>query len=439
MFVKCPRCTTEYNIPDKAIGDQPRKMRCSRCKAVFAVVRRGQGAVPGYEQFGDKPFERQKEFVYLREIHTEQEQAPPVVIESQRPTGRRHDKTIVGVGQAIFKKQESTDSLEQEAAPSSAPTTEEMPTDEMPAEETPAEEMSAEESSTKELPPVPVSEAQVAPIEPKPSSKDALVEEVLRQAREKEALRAREAARLREQRASTPPAPISNPAAFPLSAPFGTTAAPSIHGRIASAWEIEAPLDLGVYAIDTTSPTAQLVGKVLSVLIALIVLFMLFVSYRNNWSISLAELDNQIAFAFSSEVRDDVLNGIAFLDVVIEEKRIVSRPGKTPLLIVEGKVYNHNPAVQSHVILRGRLFDAKQKIRVQTRFPCDKVISEAQLKRVRHGTISRLYNSGGGLRDCTISGESSTVFQMIIEDLPRNYDDTFHVDVKAISSRLLEK
>lgn len=51
MIVKCPQCATGYSIPENLITDKPKKMRCSRCKNVFTLMRRHDKAPSGYEEF----------------------------------------------------------------------------------------------------------------------------------------------------------------------------------------------------------------------------------------------------------------------------------------------------------------------------------------------------------------------------------------------------
>jgi predicted Zn finger-like uncharacterized protein len=72
MIVKCPQCSTGYNIPDEAITSKPRKMRCSRCTHVFTLHRRTEAAPTGYEEFTGKQ-ELPAEFAFLRE-----KPAPPL-------------------------------------------------------------------------------------------------------------------------------------------------------------------------------------------------------------------------------------------------------------------------------------------------------------------------------------------------------------------------
>ncbi|OPL19364.1 MAG: hypothetical protein AVO35_11510 [Candidatus Aegiribacteria sp. MLS_C] len=37
MIVSCPKCHSKYNIPEKRIGDSPKRFRCRKCSEVFII------------------------------------------------------------------------------------------------------------------------------------------------------------------------------------------------------------------------------------------------------------------------------------------------------------------------------------------------------------------------------------------------------------------
>ncbi len=62
MQIKCPKCSATYEVPEAALpkeqrGDKPRKMRCFKCKTVFAVSMRP--AKPAEEPV-EKPVEEKR-------------------------------------------------------------------------------------------------------------------------------------------------------------------------------------------------------------------------------------------------------------------------------------------------------------------------------------------------------------------------------------------
>jgi len=65
MIVKCPQCATGYSIPENLVADKPKKMRCSRCKNVFTLMRRHESAPSGYEEFTGQQ-NLPQEFAFLK-------------------------------------------------------------------------------------------------------------------------------------------------------------------------------------------------------------------------------------------------------------------------------------------------------------------------------------------------------------------------------------
>ena len=72
MRIKCPSCSTAYNVPDDKIGAKPVKMRCSQCKTVFAVTRRSDAPPPpGYDEFTGPQSHLPREFAFLEKTEDE--------------------------------------------------------------------------------------------------------------------------------------------------------------------------------------------------------------------------------------------------------------------------------------------------------------------------------------------------------------------------------
>lgn len=49
MIVNCPNCDCKYNIPDKKIGDSPKRFRCRKCSEVFIInppARKPEESIP---------------------------------------------------------------------------------------------------------------------------------------------------------------------------------------------------------------------------------------------------------------------------------------------------------------------------------------------------------------------------------------------------------
>ena len=57
------------------------------------------------------------------------------------------------------------------------------------------------------------------------------------------------------------------------------------------------------------------------------------------------------------------------------------------------------------------------------------------MKKIRKGAIARHYRKKGKLYNCTIKGESNTVFELIFEDVPHDYNESFKIEVKPVFAK----
>jgi len=205
-----------------------------------------------------------------------------------------------------------------------------------------------------------------------------------------------------------------------------------------SAWEMEAPLDLGGYAMDepsTTNSTGQTVGKIMALLVVGVVCLLAFVMYRSGWQLSIVDLPKQVAFAFSNKPRDVLPPEVEELEVTVDSHELVTRRKGGPLLVVNGTVYNNGKIKLANIVLRGRLYDSAGDMRGQVLVPCNKLFENGRLKKVREGEAALLYRKKGVMHDCAISAESSTLYQLIFEPVPADFDRSFEIEVKPSGAR----
>ena len=166
-----------------------------------------------------------------------------------------------------------------------------------------------------------------------------------------------------------------------------------------------------------------------------IFLFVMFVLARNGWELSASEFPAQVAFAFLGGDREFLPKEVDEIETTIVSQRLLSRSGKNSLLLVTGEVFNNDVVQRSNVVLRGRLIDGTGEIRQELRFPCDKSFDERQLQAVKAGQVPMLYNIGGKMKDCTISPESASLYQLVLDGVPTDYNDSFKVEVKPVFAR----
>lgn len=381
MIIKCPQCSTGYNIPEKLVADKPRKMRCTRCQNVFTIARRSEGAPRGYEEFTGRQH-LPDEFAFLREAP--QQQAPAV---EPPPAEKPPEGLYESVAGAAA---DQTDTIPLEPRVVSGPTREPAP----PA--TPA----------------------APPAEPAPPT-----------------------AQPAPPATPPPPAVQPTPPAAPLTAAAEqaprSSSTSDIYGA-SSAWEMEAPLELGGYAIADEAPaeggTVQTVGKVMTAIVALVVIFFVFVAWRNGWSIALSDLPSQMAYAFTGEGGEAIADEARDIEVTVSSRRLVTANDNARYLVVTGTVFNGDTVGRSEVVLRGRLLDLVGEVRDEARGPCGKVIEDEAIKATAMGAIGGHFREGGTLHNCTIKPEGDNVFQLIFEDMPLDYSQDFTVEVKAVAA-----
>ncbi len=238
------------------------------------------------------------------------------------------------------------------------------------------------------------------------------------------------------------PAPEPPPPPIDAPEPVGTDPSPSvpeIYGGTASAWEMEAPLDLGGFAIANEVPTrGQAIGKVIFVMVVLLVGFLVFVAYRNGWAISIPALGDQIAFALSGEKLEELPKEARDIETMIHRRKIIINREKVPFLVVQGEVTNNAAAKRSRIIMRAQLIDTVGDIRAQVRAPCGKLIDDSVIEATPKGAMEGHYRRGGALHNCSVEGNGNTVFQLIFDEVPADYEDSFDVRVQAVAARSLD-
>jgi hypothetical protein len=200
---------------------------------------------------------------------------------------------------------------------------------------------------------------------------------------------------------------------------------------------MEAPLELAGYAIteeESATSTGQTVGKLMTAIVVLVVIFFVFVAWRNDWSISLGDLPTQIDIAFSGGETDAIPDEAKDIDVMVTERRLVIAEDKATYLAVTGTVFNNASVGRNQVVLRGRLIDLTGELSDEARGPCGKIVEDDAIKATAKGAIGGHFRSGGTFDDCVIKSQGENVFQLIFENVPLDYSPDFTVEVIAVSA-----
>lgn len=387
MIIKCPQCSTGYNIPDKALGDRPRKMKCAKCQHQFTITRRKNKPPEGYVEFTGAQ-KLPPEFAFLQaSVPPSAKPAPSIPMATTRTTPAPTTPA------SLAQKPAAPTSSSQTASVAAAPP---PPAQAEPAVSIPGGTPMAE------------SPGQIVPPTPGTPNMDSP---------------AAQAAIAELQRSGGTPIGNSLPAE-------------TMFGGNSSAWEIEAPMELGNFTVAPTEDEHhgnQALGKIVFGVFVAVVGFLVFVAFRNSWDLSLSELPEQVAFAVSGEAIDEVPESAENIEVTVISKKVISSAHGT-YLSVAGEVINNNPGRRSQVIIRGKLYDSKGKIRGEARMPCGRAVDDKAIKKTVIGGIQNHFNDEGTIHNCQIGPNDSKLFQVVFEDVPDDYDAGFEVKVKAIAA-----
>ena len=200
-------------------------------------------------------------------------------------------------------------------------------------------------------------------------------------------------------------------------------------------WEEEDPFDLTGFDFDQQNERNKRIGKIVTAVIAVVAVLLLFVAYRNNWSLSMPKLGEQISFAFGGGERDNIPEEAWQLDAYMDSRQTILGPEKRAFLAIVGGVVNNDVAPRSRILLRGRLYDARGDLRSEVTAPCGHSLTEKEIKATKKGSMEAHYRKDGEFKDCSIKANSSGAFQLVFEDLPSDYDSSFKVEVKAIFAK----
>ncbi len=200
-------------------------------------------------------------------------------------------------------------------------------------------------------------------------------------------------------------------------------------------WEEQDPFDLAGFDLDQQNEGSKKIGKLVTVVILVAAMLLVFVAYRNNWSLSMPNLGTQISFAFSGGEREDIPAAATDLEAFVDSRQTILGTDNRAFLAIVGGVINNDSAPRSHILLRGRLFDGKGDIRSEAKAPCGHSLTEKEIKTTAPGKMEHHYQKDGQFLNCAIKSHSSGAFQMVFDDLPADYDSSFKVEVKAISAQ----
>ena len=183
-------------------------------------------------------------------------------------------------------------------------------------------------------------------------------------------------------------------------------------------------------------PNLWVLGGVLAVIVAaLVVVFLSLAARTSGEESTFAELPEQVQVALFGAEEDGSTAAPEGLILTMDKGyKLVRRKSKTAVLVVKGRVRNPGPDVRTRIILEGRIVGADGSLRFVTRSPCGKMFSDKRLKRTKPGKYAKLFTKNKELVNCTLKPGQEKPFQMIFDDIPKDYNEAYTVQVKPLFS-----
>ena len=316
MVIRCPECATRFKVADRLVGEKPIKLKCSKCKIVFTYQRAAEPVRAPSPSHPRMPVVKPKSGAVIGGPAPEAAPGKKMIgAPAEEPAAAPEKKMIGAPAPEPEAPEESFESFE---------------------EEEPAAEASFESFEEEE----PVEEA--APDAPEPGIPD-----------EEEARKARGVMDVDEEDFTGVFEPAIDRRAAARAA---TEAAPAPAGEAVSSPSLSGPaitLDEMLPAPEPPSRTGRAVGILAAALVGLVLIFGLFVMWRNAWDFGALTQDPMHAMRVSLGMapRSLVPADAKGIDATVLEWYRARTTGEHELLVVSGEVYNTTAYPKTQVLV----------------------------------------------------------------------------------------
>jgi len=203
----------------------------------------------------------------------------------------------------------------------------------------------------------------------------------------------------------------------------------------ASSWTLKNALDLGEYATENKK-SFKWFSVVFSIAAAVVLIcFFTFVSAKNEWSLSISNISEQISIAFYGKQEIELPSEVKGLVISpLESYELVAKDGRK-IIVAKGRVENTLNEIRTAVILEAKLIDKSGKVRRKITAPCGRNVNNKKLKKSKRGTGQKLFKIRGKDYNCKIAPQKTAKYKIFFEDLPEDYNNTFVVELKAIFAK----
>lgn len=247
------------------------------------------------------------------------------------------------------------------------------------------------------------------------------------------------------QKVPSPPAfsptDKDNDTTRPVPRPSPQSGSFEIYDSRRSAWENAVPLELEDYAAKTAPAkpdNALLFGKLMTLIVGTLLLFFIFVGYRNGWSLAFSNLPEQIGAAFSAHLQDDRPEPVRSLEPIVTDKEPLTTQDGSEFVVISGRVFNNADDARTKVVLRAAFRDTKGELLSRFEAPCGQTVDKKNLASIPASQWRNLYEPDGKPVHCDIGPKSSAGFELpLLKPLSGCEHGSCEVEITAVFAEIL--
>jgi predicted Zn finger-like uncharacterized protein len=199
-------------------------------------------------------------------------------------------------------------------------------------------------------------------------------------------------------------------------------------------WQEKKPDKLLSCTIGQITTLTRRAGKVAIAVVLLSVMLLVYVAYRNNWTLSSEGFPDQLDMALTGERPVKLPPAARKIEVTVDDRQTMLTKDGQMLVVVHGEVYNDGLTSQKGIMLRGRLVDPYGKVYAETVAPCGKLESYDAIMSTEKDVISERYRERSEYYNCQIKPNAIGRYQLIFDVVPNPTIPT-DVDVRVVSTQ----
>ena len=201
--------------------------------------------------------------------------------------------------------------------------------------------------------------------------------------------------------------------------------------RSPQAWELEDPFDLEQFAIEESSPLAKRMGQLFVFIFFVVIILGVFVAWRNNWSLSLGKLPEQVSHAFSQEQNAPGMELLRGMDATVTSVYLVEPDEGGKFLVVEGMLMSDAEGPRKGIWLKVLINNSVSALIKEKASPLLKPPVGTPLRNASSSELSRMADSVIPVNKVLDRG-GETNFAVVVHPVPVGYDSGSKIEVTVL-------